>query len=70
MAELGSGLDLLWAEATDTVDHEGTPGHMSGRQAGDHRPWAIIDADDVADEAAAASGRPVEQAAIGKEFVL
>jgi ribonuclease BN (tRNA processing enzyme) len=82
MAELGPGLDLLLAEATYTVDHEGTAGHMSGRQAGDqarragarrlvitHR-WPSIDADLVQREAAAAFGRPVEQAAIGKEFIL
>jgi ribonuclease BN (tRNA processing enzyme) len=82
MAELGPGLDLLLAEATYTVDYEGTAGHMSGRQAGDqarragaarlvitHR-WPTIEADAVADEAAIAFGRPVEQAAIGKEFVL
>ncbi|HZM56673.1 MAG TPA: MBL fold metallo-hydrolase [Acidimicrobiales bacterium] len=82
LAEFGRGLDLVLAEATYTVDHEGTAGHMSGRQAGEqarragaerlvitHR-WPTIDADAVAREATTAFGRPVEQAAIGKEFVL
>ena len=82
LAQLGTGLDLVLAEATYTVDHEGIAGHMSGRQAGDqarragvarlvitHR-WPTVDARTVADEASRAFGRPVEQAAIGKEFVL
>ena len=33
--ELGVGLDLVLSEATYTVEHEGTAGHMSGRQAGE-----------------------------------
>jgi ribonuclease BN (tRNA processing enzyme) len=82
MAELGPGLDLVLVEATYTADHEGTSGHMSGRQAGNqarragadrlvitHR-WPTIDADAVEREATIGFGRPVEQAAIGREFVL
>jgi ribonuclease BN (tRNA processing enzyme) len=79
---LGTGLDLVVCEATYTMDHEGNAGHLSGRQAGmqarqaaarrlviTHR-WPTIDALAVATEAEAAFGRPVEQAAIGKEFRL
>jgi ribonuclease BN (tRNA processing enzyme) len=80
--ELGSGLDLILCEATYTADHEGTNGHMSGRQAGaaahaagakrlviTHR-WPTIDAGAVATEAEAAFGGPVEQATIGRKFTL
>ncbi len=35
LAELGTGLDLVLCEATYTAEHEGTAGHMSGRQAGE-----------------------------------
>jgi ribonuclease BN (tRNA processing enzyme) len=82
LAELGAGLDLLLSEATYTFEHEGTADHMSGRQAGaqarearakrlvvTHR-WPTIDPDALASEAGAAFGGPVEQAVIGKEFVL
>jgi ribonuclease BN (tRNA processing enzyme) len=82
LAELGTGLDLLLAEATYTFDYEGTAHHMSGRQAGDqarqagalrlvvtHR-WPTIDPVALAAEAEAAFGSPVEQAVIGKEYVL
>jgi ribonuclease BN (tRNA processing enzyme) len=82
LAELGTGLDLVLCEATYTSEHEGTAGHMSGRQAGSqarvagarrlvitHR-WPTVDAAAVAAEAEMAFGDPVEQAAIGKEFVL
>jgi ribonuclease BN (tRNA processing enzyme) len=82
LAELGTGLDLVLSEATYTIDHEGTAGHMSGRQAGEqakrsgarrlvitHR-WPTIEATAVANEAEMAFGAPVEQAVIGKEFVL
>jgi ribonuclease BN (tRNA processing enzyme) len=82
LSELGSGLDLLLAEATYTLEHEGTAHHMSGRQAGEqakragarrlvvtHR-WPTIDPAALAAEAEAAFGRPVEQAVIGKEYVL
>jgi ribonuclease BN (tRNA processing enzyme) len=82
LGELGSGLDLVLCEATYTSDHEGTAGHLSARQAGQqaraagagrlaitHR-WPTIEAHAVATEAAATFGRPVEQAVIGKEFVL
>jgi ribonuclease BN (tRNA processing enzyme) len=79
---LGSGLDLLLCEATYTAEHEGTAGHLSGRQAGaaaraagaqrlvlTHR-WPTVTARAVVEEAEAAFGGPVEQAAIGKEFTL
>ena len=80
--ELGVGLDLLLSEATYTVDHEGTAGHMSGRQAGEqarraeagrlvitHR-WPTIDPVQVVEEAEESFGGHVEQAGIGKEFIL
>jgi len=79
---LGTGLDLLLCEATYTAEHEGTAGHLSGRQAGmaareagalrlviTHR-WPTMDARAVAEEAEAAFCGPVEQATIGKEFIL
>jgi ribonuclease BN (tRNA processing enzyme) len=82
LAELGIGLDLVLCEASYTVEHEGTANHMSGRQAGEqafraaarrlvvtHR-WPSIAAAAVAAEAEAAFGRPVEEAVMGKEFVL
>lgn len=82
LADLGSDLDLVLCEATYTTDHEGTAGHMSGRQAGEqakraearrlvltHR-WPTVGAADVAAEAEVTFGRPVEQAVIGKEFRL
>jgi len=80
--ELGSALDLLLCEATYTAEHEGTAGHLSGRQAGaaakaagarrlviTHR-WPTVDAGAVAQEAEAAFGGPVEQATMGREFEL
>ena len=73
LAELGIGLDLVLCEASYTVDHEGTANHMSGRQARrlvvTHR-GPSIEAATVAAEAEAAFGRPVEEAVMGKEFVL
>ena len=79
---LGNGLDLLLCEATYTAEHEGTAGHLSGRQAGaaaraagarrlviTHR-WPTVDAAAVADEATAAFGGPVEQAIMGKDYTL
>lgn len=70
-------LDLFVCEATFTSEHEGTAGHLSGRQAGalaaeagvgtlavTHR-WPTIDAGALADEAAAAFGRAVVQLAPG-----
>ena len=82
LEELGTDLDLVLCEATYTVDHEGTAGHMSGRQAGEqarrcgaqrlvltHR-WPTVDASAVAGEAESTFGSTVEQASIGKEFVL
>ncbi len=80
--ELGPDLDLLLSEATYTVEHEGTAGHMSGRQAGEqarrcgarrlvvtHR-WPTVAASAVAAEAGATFGGPVEQAAVGTVFGL
>jgi ribonuclease BN (tRNA processing enzyme) len=82
LEELGSGLDLVLCEATYTAEHEGTAGHMSGRQAGTaaraasakrlvitHR-WPTVSAKAVAKEAGTAFGGPVEQAVIGREFRL
>ena len=82
LTALGTGLHLALCEATYTIEHEGTAGHMSGRQAGEqgrdaaaerlvitHR-WPTVDASAVASEAESAFGGPVEQAVIGKEFVL
>jgi ribonuclease BN (tRNA processing enzyme) len=79
---LGPGLDLALCEATYTKDHEGTLGHMSGRQAGSsakaagakrlvvtHR-WPTIAAGDVLREAQEAFGGPVGQAAIGTGYSL
>ena len=79
---LGPGLDLALCEATFTAAHEGTAGHLSGRQAGElarragvgalvvtHR-WPTCDAAAVRDEAAVAFGGPVGQAVIGEELVL
>jgi ribonuclease BN (tRNA processing enzyme) len=82
VGELGSGLDLLLAEATYSVSREGTERHMSGRQAGDQARRAEArrlmithcrpntDSRVVLAEAAAAFGRDVEQAAIGKELLV
>jgi ribonuclease BN (tRNA processing enzyme) len=82
LTALGTDLDLALCEASFTVDHEGTPGHMSGRQAGEqatragarrlvltHR-WPTVSAPSVMAEAEAAFDGPLEQAAIGKEFIL
>jgi ribonuclease BN (tRNA processing enzyme) len=79
---LGTGLDLALCEATYTKDHEGTLGHMSGRQAGSsakaagakrlvvtHR-WPTISAGALKAEAQEAFGGPVSQAAIGRGFSL
>ncbi len=82
MEALGSGLDVALCEATFTTEHEGTPGHMSGRQAGQmarragarrlvvtHR-WPTVGADDVLREAMAAFGGPVASAVPGAGFTL
>ena len=82
LAEMGVGLDLVLSEATYTVEHEGTASHMSGRQAGEqarraeagrlvitHR-WPTIDPVLLVEEAEQAFRGQVEQAGIGKEFVL
>jgi len=82
LADLGTGLDLALCEATYTVEHEGTMGHLSGRQAGNqardagarrlvitHR-WPTVDEAVVGAEARAAFGAPIEHASIGAQFVL
>jgi ribonuclease BN (tRNA processing enzyme) len=82
LAELGADLDLMLCEGTYTSEHEGTAGHLSGRQAGElarragakrlvvtHR-WPTVDASALIAEAELAFGGPVEEAVIGKEFVL
>ena len=79
-AALGTGLDLALSEATYTVEHEGTAGHMSGRQAGanaraaqarrlvvTHR-WPTITEAAVVTEATAAFGGPVDVASVGRGF--
>lgn len=78
--ELGPGIGLLLCEATYTCDHEGEPGHLSGRQAGamaaaagigrlvlTHRRPSVSEGA-LAAEADAAFGRPVHQAAPGRVF--
>lgn len=82
LADLGPGLDLVLCEATFTSGHEGTAGHLSGRQAGaqardagarrlvlTHR-WPTVDAAQVRAEAEVTFGGPVEQATIGKDYTL
>lgn len=79
---LGPDLDLAVCEATFTRQHEGTAGHMSGRQAGTsaraaaarrlvvtHR-WPTVPARAVAAEASDAFGAPVATAAVGAGFSL
>ncbi len=79
---LGPGLDLALCEATYTSDHEGTAGHMSGREAGrtaraagvgrlvvTHR-WPTMAAAAVEAEAAEAFGRPVRSAVTGRGYSL
>ncbi|HUO49520.1 MAG TPA: MBL fold metallo-hydrolase [Acidimicrobiales bacterium] len=79
---LGSGIDLALCEATFTKRYEGSPGHMSGRQAGEaarhggarrlvvtHR-WAKESAAEVEAEAAQSFGGPVASAAVGHGYSL
>jgi len=76
----GPGLDLALCEATYTVEHEGTAGHMSGRQAGSnarragarrlvvtHR-WPTVTASAILSEATETFGGHVEQAAVGRGY--
>ena len=78
----GPGLDLALCEATYTAEHEGTAGHMSGRQAGTtardaavrrlvitHR-WPSVSAAAVLAEAVDAFGGHVEQATVGRGYSL
>ena len=82
MASLGPGLDLALCEATFTSEHEGSVGHMSGRQAGSsakeagarrlvitHR-WPTVAPATVLAEATDAYGGRVDQAAVGRGFSL
>jgi ribonuclease BN (tRNA processing enzyme) len=79
---LGPGLDLALCEATYTIEHEGTAGHMSGRQAGQnargagarrlvvtHR-WPTISAASILAEATETFGGHVDQAAVGRGYSL
>ena len=79
---LGPGLDLALSEATYTIEHEGTAGHMSGRQAGrnareagarrlvvTHR-WPTISAQSILAEATETFGGHVDQAAVGRGYSL
>jgi len=76
--ELGPGIDLFLCEASFTKEFEGTPGHLSARQAGrmakdagvrrllaTHR-WPTVAAEPLGDEATEAFGAEVDQAVIGK----
>lgn len=80
VAELGEGIGTVLCEATFTRRHEGQARHLSGHQAGamaaaagvgrlvlTHR-WPTVSAEAVAEEAAGAFGRPVDQAAAGAVF--
>lgn len=76
--DLGPGIGLLLSEATFTREREGDGRHLSGRQAGALAAGAGVgrlvlthrrpstDPVALADEAAAAFGGPVEQAAAGQ----
>ena len=79
---LGPGLDLALSEATYTAEHEGTAGHLSGRQAGanakgagvgrlviTHR-WSTIAPAAVLAEAIDSFGRHVDVAAVGRGYSL
>jgi ribonuclease BN (tRNA processing enzyme) len=78
--ELGSGIGTVLCEASYTRGDEGHLRHLSGRQAGSmaadaavgrlvvtHR-WPTVSSAALADEAAEAFGRGVEQAAVGRVF--
>jgi ribonuclease BN (tRNA processing enzyme) len=82
LSALGPGLDLALCEATYNVEHEGTAGHMSGRQAGSnarqagarrlvvtHR-WPTVAAAEILTEATEAFEGHVEQAAVGRGYSL
>jgi ribonuclease BN (tRNA processing enzyme) len=82
LASWGPGLDLALCEATYTFEHEGTAGHMSGRQAGSnakqagarrlvvtHR-WPTISASSILTEVTETFGGFVEQAAVGRGYTL
>jgi ribonuclease BN (tRNA processing enzyme) len=77
---LGSSVDLALCEATYTIEHEGTAGHMSGREAGanarasgarrlviTHR-WATVTERAVVAEATDSFGGRVEVAAVGRGY--
>jgi ribonuclease BN (tRNA processing enzyme) len=80
LSALGPGLDLALCEATYTVEHEGTAGHMSGTQAGanargakarrlvvTHR-WPTVTEAAITAEATASFDGPVDVAAVGRGF--
>jgi ribonuclease BN (tRNA processing enzyme) len=79
---LGPDIDLALCEATYTAAHEGTAGHMSGRQAGSmaraagvrrlvitHR-WPTVPQESVEAEATEAFGGRVVSAAVGHGYSL
>jgi ribonuclease BN (tRNA processing enzyme) len=78
--ELGTAIGTFLCEASYTEEFEGTYQHLSAREAGamaraagvqrlivTHR-WPTVSAEAVRREAAAAFGRPVDQAAVGSVF--
>jgi ribonuclease BN (tRNA processing enzyme) len=77
---LGPDLDLALCEATYTVEHEGTAGHMSGKQAGanakgaharrlvvTHR-WPTVTEAAIVAEATETFGGHVDAARVGRGF--
>jgi ribonuclease BN (tRNA processing enzyme) len=80
VGSFGPGIGTFLCEATHLRDGEGHSQHLSGRQAGAMAREAGVDrliithrsptvsAGAVVDEATAAFGRPVEQAAVGAAF--
>ena len=80
--ELGPGIDLALSEATYTREHEGTAGHMSGRQAGLSAREAgagrllvthmspVVSKKAIYEEALESFGKPVLQAAVGRGYTV
>jgi ribonuclease BN (tRNA processing enzyme) len=82
LSSFGPDLDLALCEATYTFEHEGTAGHMSGRQAGanardagarrlvvTHR-WPTVTAEAILAEATETFGGHVDQAAVARGYSL